>query len=212
MTTTDPRPTTPDAKALPGVRLEQQEAACAALDIPPCPDWCTLPAGHEYSDVPADQDESATGWTFSRSHSWGNKTDDVSQDELNAGGVVRLGPASIFVYQEETFDIDAEQTRALARRVSADLLELADRLDLVKYPELAHFADKPAKQRSLAAALDSYDPAEREIRREALGMHIAADKRGAYAGKDWPGLKADERRAGTMRRRAAAKTQPDNAA
>lgn len=49
-----------------------------------------------------------------------------------------------------------------------------------RYPELAHFAGKPRKQVTLAAALDGYDLLERESRRETLAKYIAADKRGAF--------------------------------
>lgn len=46
-----------------------------------------------------------------------------------------------------------------------------------RYPELEHYADRPAKAEAIASALDGYDDTEREVRREALAASIAAEQR-----------------------------------
>lgn len=47
----------------------------------------------------------------------------------------------------------------------------------VRYPELEHFSDRPAKAEAIADALDGYDDDERAVRRDALAKSIAAEQR-----------------------------------
>lgn len=47
-----------------------------------------------------------------------------------------------------------------------------------RYPELAHYADRPDKAAVLADALDGYGEQEREVRRDALNKRIAAEQSG----------------------------------
>lgn len=66
---------------------------------------------------------------------------------------------------------------------------------LDRYPELQHYADRPEKAATLAAALDGYDDDERAVRREALAATIAAEQRNggpvSYLQRDLDIEKAD---------------------
>jgi hypothetical protein len=50
--------------------------------------------------------------------------------------------------------------------------------DLAEFPELEHYADRPAKAAALATQLRSFEPAERASRRETLAKVIQAEKDG----------------------------------
>ncbi len=101
----------------------QVEATVPAV-TPPCPAWCTLPAGHEY--------DSTDGWgddlVFLRRHVAfeGGKIADVSATERNHAGTVTVDEPGIFLSVADD-DYPVEQVIVIA----AELLESAVVLDRI---------------------------------------------------------------------------------
>lgn len=104
-------------------RNEREVESTTPAVTPPCPGWCTLPAGHPYDsyDVGAD-----LPMTHLRGHT-GFSTERVQVDatERSSGGTVTVDAPTAFVNIED--DLDAEAVRAFA----ADLLRAADELDRI---------------------------------------------------------------------------------
>lgn len=98
---------------------------------------------------------------------------------VNHATVVRdLAPtgASAPVEQpERVVSLDGRE-RPATRPVVAERVDVPA-LPVDRYPELAHYADRPAKAQAIATALDGYDDDERAVRREALAATIAAEQR-----------------------------------
>jgi hypothetical protein len=102
---------------------EREAERTYPAEIPPCPGWCRLNAGHPYD---------STEWdyvTHCRFHS--SVPDDTAFDarveatERNKDGVVEVGTPVLAVYAE------GERTAEDARRIAAELLAAADLLDRI---------------------------------------------------------------------------------
>lgn len=76
---------------------------------------------------------------------------------------------------ERVMSLDGRE-RPASRPVVAERVDVPA-LPVDRYPELAHYADRPAKAHAIATALDGYDADERAVRREALAATIAAEQR-----------------------------------
>jgi len=102
---------------------EVQVEAGAPTVMPPCPDWCTLPAGHPYDSYDVGGD---LPLTHLREHA-GFTAEHVQVDatERNQDGRVTVDAPTAFVNVED--DLDAAAVRAFA----ADLLRAADELDRI---------------------------------------------------------------------------------
>jgi hypothetical protein len=100
---------------------ELQAEQNAPTVIPPCPDWCALPAGHGY--------DSTDGWdddlTFERRHvAFEGKVAHVSATERNHSGEVTVGPLEVFIeVQGRDYPVD------VVSAVAAELVEAADVLE-----------------------------------------------------------------------------------
>lgn len=62
--------------------------------------------------------------------------------------------------------------------------------DLAEFPELEHYADRPAKAAALATQLRSFEPTEQASRRETLAKVIQAEKDGRLTPQPNPGADA----------------------
>lgn len=115
----------------------------------------------------------------------------VSQQTVSndLADVTKTGNAPI--PETRTDSLGREQPRAKPRPVHSPppKPEIPD-ADLAEFPELEHFADRPAKAAALATQLRSFEPAEREQRRETLGKVIAAEKDGRLAPQPDPAADA----------------------
>ena len=100
----------------------QVEATVPAV-TPPCPAWCTLPAGHPYdsydvgSDLPMTHLRGHVGFTAEHVQ--------VDATERSQDGAVTVDVPTAFVNVED--DLDPKAVRAFA----ADLLRAADELDRI---------------------------------------------------------------------------------
>jgi hypothetical protein len=86
--------------------------------IPPCPEWCRLPEGHDYTGADGFGDD----LTFERQHvAFEGKVADVSATESNRAGEVTVGPLEVFLdVRSDAYPVD------VVRAVAAELLEAAD--------------------------------------------------------------------------------------
>ncbi len=100
---------------------EQQAERHRPTSIPPCPYWCQLPAGHDYTEI----DDFDDDLTFERRHvAFEGKVADVYATEHNHFGTVTLdGPAIYLNVRTEDYPAD------LVRAVAAKLVEAADLLE-----------------------------------------------------------------------------------
>ncbi len=102
---------------------ELEVESSAPTVMPPCPAWCTLPAGHPYdsydvgSDLPMTHMRGHVGFTAEHVQ--------VDATERNQNGMVTVDVPTAFVNVED--DLDAAAVRAFA----ADLLRAADELDRI---------------------------------------------------------------------------------
>lgn len=113
-------PFTPEELAELERNMRERDAHLARIKptvIPPCPTWCSLPAGHDYESV----DE---GEGFCRNHSTetGAQFAFVTQLETNTAGVLTFEDASVFV---DEGNLDAAQAGAFV----VELVAAADLLD-----------------------------------------------------------------------------------
>jgi hypothetical protein len=86
--------------------------------IPPCPEWCRLPAGHDYLSVDGFDED----LTFERQHvAFEGKVADVLVTEHNRAGEVTVDAAELYLdVRRDGYPV--EVVRALA----AELVEAAD--------------------------------------------------------------------------------------
>lgn len=109
--------------------LAEQEAVDAATPaaVPPCPSWCTEPAGHGYELVDGDLEE---GLTFVRHHFRDTGTGALAalvQEESNRTGQAELQAPTVDVYSfapPRGANLDLEQ----ALRLASDLAALTAQL------------------------------------------------------------------------------------
>jgi hypothetical protein len=89
--------------------------------IPPCPSWCLLDAGHDYTSSDGYHDDVS----FERQHvAFEGEVATVDATEHNRGGAVTLDEPGIYLSQRDD-EYSAEQVRACA----AEMLKAADVLD-----------------------------------------------------------------------------------
>lgn len=96
--------------------------ANAPTTIPPCPSWCSWPAGHEYDSVAKYDVEMLT---YTRFHEAPVGSLTVSVHERNRDGVVTLDPAQVYV--EEAPDLTLDKARVFA----ADMNAAVEMLDTI---------------------------------------------------------------------------------
>ncbi len=99
------------------LQVEQQKPAV----IPPCPEWCRLQEGHDYTE--------ADGWgadlTFERHHvAFQGKVADVQATEHNRSGEVTIDAPVIYLdLRDDEYPVD------VVRALAAELVEAADVLE-----------------------------------------------------------------------------------
>jgi hypothetical protein len=92
--------------------------------IPPCPSWCILDAGHDYTSTDGYGDDVS----FERQHvAFEGEVASVDATEHNRGGTVTLDEPGVYLSMRDDAR-PVEQVRAIA----AELLEAADVLDRLK--------------------------------------------------------------------------------
>jgi hypothetical protein len=113
-----------DPRWLAMVAREQRVAAEQPTTTPPCPSWCTLPAGHGY-DMTGDVLDGQPV-EYLRTHVAEERVDAgawLEQRETNAGGVVTLDPPGIVV-DVPSDDLTFDQALQLSRDVTAAAVAL----------------------------------------------------------------------------------------
>lgn len=126
--------------------------------------------------------------------------------ELRQGGMSQRAIGSALGVSKETVRRDLSTATNVAVEEPAKVTSLDGRerpavqpkpeipaADLVEFPELEHYADRPAKAIALAMQLRSFDPAERASRRETLAKVIQAEKGGRLVQQPDPTAEAIER-------------------
>ncbi|MFC7275276.1 hypothetical protein ACFQS1_14895 [Paractinoplanes rhizophilus] len=101
----------------------------------------------------------------------------VAEDLKSTGGNPPVEP-------ERVVSLDGRQRPAVQPKPEIPAADLAE------FPELEHFADRPAKAAALATQLRGFEPAEQAARRETLGKVIQAEKEGRLAVQPDPGDEA----------------------
>lgn len=98
-------------------------------EMPPCPSWCTFPAGHGYESVD-DLDLAAGLVTLMRFHTTEHNSSDayLSQEEELRDGKVTLHDVMICVSSGDLGGVE-EVTAAEARRRAAEMLAAVERLE-----------------------------------------------------------------------------------
>jgi hypothetical protein len=91
--------------------------------IPPCPSWCILDAGHDYTSTDGFDDD----LTFERQHvAFEGTVADVSATEHNRAGTVTLDEPGIYLSLR-----DDERPVDEVRSIAAELLEAVDVLERI---------------------------------------------------------------------------------
>ena len=93
------------------VDRQERTAADKPSDVPECPEWCVLPAGHPYAGTLTDDER-----TCCRDHVSSNGTLPawVWQEERNREGVVTTRPPTIHLDADVDGDMDADEALELA--------------------------------------------------------------------------------------------------
>jgi hypothetical protein len=100
---------------------DQQAEQQKPTTIPPCPAWCRLPEGHDYSEVDGFRDE----LTFERQHvAFEGKAADVQATEHNRSGEVTVDALEIYLDLR-----DDSYPPSVVRALAAELVEAADLLE-----------------------------------------------------------------------------------
>ena len=117
----------------------QQYEANKPTNLPPCPEWCVLPEGHDIDGhLTGDPD------VYFRDHLSTNDADAwVVQEEQHRGGEVTLGQPAVRSLEIEFYP-GVDSTRA--RHAARELLEAADLLDRI------NGVDVPGEDGAVAAA------------------------------------------------------------
>jgi hypothetical protein len=100
---------------------DQQAEQQKPTTIPPCPVWCRLAEGHDYSEV----DGFGEDLTFERQHvAFQGKVADVQATEHNRAGEVTVDAPVIFLdVRGDAYPVD------VVRAMAAELVEAADVLE-----------------------------------------------------------------------------------
>jgi hypothetical protein len=122
--------------------------------IPPCPSWCILDSGHEYTSTDGYGDDVS----FERQHIAfeGETVASVDATEHNKSGVITFDEPSIYLSQRDD-GYSAEHVRAVA----AEMLAAADVLDRIKAatrPCLGSTGHEPHDWPSMVAGEDWHCP------------------------------------------------------
>ena len=102
-------------------------------EMPPCPSWCSWPAGHGYESTD-DLDLAAGLVTLMRFHTTEHNGSDVaylSQEETLRGGKVTLHDVMVCVRSGDLAGVE-EVTAAEARRRAAEMLAVVELLERIQ--------------------------------------------------------------------------------